>query len=322
MIPSTSSTVETVFQQPLSFEPVYQERIWGGRRIGECFGRTLPAGALIGESWEIVDRPEAQSFVRQGAPSGTSLHTLWSDHRSTIFGEHVRSAPAFPLLVKMLDARETLPVQVHPSGKESGPALGEPKNEWWYILDAEPEAAIYSGFRKGVGIKDVEAGMQRGTLENILHRIPVKKGDALFVPGGRCHAIGGGCLIAEIQQNSDTTFRMFDWNRVDASGAPRALHAREALACVNAADYEPELDPPLTGKPFQSEFFSVKFFELSQPSVLSGAGGAIFLVLSGRVTVGEASFRKGDWFILPVPAAKLHFLPEPSPATLLQVHLP
>lgn len=322
MTSSMLSKAENLFSQPLSFTPLYQERIWGGRRIEECLGRVLPEAVSIGESWELVDRPEAQSLVCEGATSELSLHTLWADHRSAIFGDHVQQAPAFPLLVKILDARQTLSVQVHPSGRETGPVLGEPKNEWWYILDAEPDAAVYSGFRNGVGMRDVETGMERGTLAEILHKVPVKKGDSLFVPGGRCHAIGGGCLIAEIQQNSDTTFRLFDWNRVDASGLPRVLHAREGLACLNVNDHEPELAPPLVSTPFQSEFFSAKFFELLHPMTPPKAGGAIFLVLSGRVAVGEGSFAMGDCFILPMTADNLSFVPESSSATLLQVNLP
>jgi len=226
------------------------------------------------------------------------------------------------MLLKLLDAREPLSVQVHPSGKETGPSLGEPKNEWWYILAAEPDAAVYAGFQSLLSQPEFEAALATGTVEPLLHRIPVKAGDSIYIPGGRCHAIGGGCLIAEVQQNSDTTFRVFDWNRKGPDGLPRALHLEQSLACISFSDVTPSLAPPLGQKRFSCEFFDLQKIFLRERTSLPDAGGGIFLVLSGRVSVGSRTFGLGDWFLLPFQAGALEFSPE-SPATeLLQVRLP
>jgi mannose-6-phosphate isomerase len=310
------------FSEPLSFSPIYQERIWGGRTLEHALGRGLPAGKAIGESWEIVDRPEAQSVVSSGPQRGADLHTLWSQHRKAVFGEDVHASGRFPLLVKILDAREALSVQVHPSGEEAGEPLGEPKNEWWYILEADPDACIYAGFTRALTRAEFEAAVAGGNLESLLHRIPVKAGDSIYVPGGRCHAIGAGCLIAEVQQNSDTTFRVFDWNRTGPDGLPRALHLTESLACMDFTDVAPSLAPALSEAPFSCTFFDLEAVYLDKPSQLPRAGGAMFLVLSGNITVGAQTFSRGRWFVLPVVAAHCSFDPGSAPATLLQVRLP
>lgn len=316
------------FSEPLSFAPVYQERVWGGRALEHTLGRQLPASKSIGESWEVVDRPEAQSVVRAvhaapgGLREGVNLHTLWTQHREAVFGKGVEASERFPLLVKILDAHEALSVQVHPSGKEEGKPLGEPKSEWWYILHAEPEAAIFAGFTRHLSRPEFEAAITEGSVESLLHRIPVTTGDSIYVPGGRCHAIGAGCLIAEIQQNSDTTFRVFDWNRLGQDGHPRALHLPESLACVDLLDVAPTLAPGLTETPFSCAFFDVEKIHLREASLLPKAGGAIFLVLSGVVSVGSQQFSKGSWFVLPVQAASLAFCPGSESAALLQVRLP
>lgn len=310
------------FTEPLSFTPLYQERLWGGRTLERALGRRLPEGRSIGESWDIVDRPEAQSVVLTGPHGGTDLHTLWTQHRGAVFGEGIPESERFPLLVKILDAREPLSVQVHPSGGEKGASLGEPKNEWWYILEADPGAAIYAGFTHPLSRAEFESAVAGGRLEALLHRIPVKAGDSIYVPGGRCHAIGAGCLIAEVQQNSDTTFRVFDWNRTGPDGQPRALHLKESLECMDFQDATPLLAPALAESPFSCAFFEVEFIRLDTASTLPRAGGSIFLVLSGDITVGAQTFSRGRWFVLPVAAAHASFDPGHGPAALLQVRLP
>ena len=180
------------FQQPLSFVPLYQERVWGGRALEETLGRALPLHHQFGESWELVDRPEAQSMVWEGAFRNSSLNELWEQHRERIFGRRAPSGGRFPLLAKILDARETLSVQVHPPESVASRLRGEPKTEMWYVMDALPQACLYAGFRPGVGRRQFEQALDSGGVEDLLHRIPVKKGDAIFIPSGRCHAIGGG----------------------------------------------------------------------------------------------------------------------------------
>ena len=199
------------------------ERVWGGRRLAERLGKPLPPGVPIGESWELVDREDAQSVVDTGEHAGITLHELWTEHREAVFGE-IPDSPRFPLLAKILDARETLSVQVHPPAAVAPELGGEPKTEMWYLIEAEEGAELFAGFRPGVDRRQFESALGNGDVADLLHRVPVRAGDALFIPSGRCHAIGAGCLIVEIQQNSDTTYRVFDWNRVGLDGKPRALH--------------------------------------------------------------------------------------------------
>ena len=190
------------------------ERIWGGRRLESEFGKKLPAQKRIGESWEIVDRPEAQSVVVNGPLCGKTLHDLWIQDRSEIFGD-LPDASRFPLLVKLLDAHEKLSLQVHPPEKVASKLGGEPKTEFWYVAAAEPCAELYLGFRDSITRDQFEKALGDGTAADHVHKIRVTTGDAAFLPAGRFHAVGAGILLIEVQQNSDTTYRVFDWNRVD-----------------------------------------------------------------------------------------------------------
>lgn len=226
---------------PLTFEPVFMKRIWGGRNLERLYKKALPAGQPIGESWEICDRSDAQSVVNHGPLAGKTLRWLMEHHRRELLGPNAAETGVFPLLIKILDAEQTLSVQVHPPAAIAPKLKGEPKTEMWYIADARPDACLYAGLKHGTTRDIFEQRLADGTVEQCLHRIPVRAGDAMFLPSGRCHAIGGGNVIFEIQQNSDTTYRVFDWNRVEADGKPRQLHIPESLASIDFADYEPEL---------------------------------------------------------------------------------
>src|SRR5262249_7731471 len=166
-----------------------------------------------GESWELVDRPETQSIVRNGPLRGTTLHELWTQYRDEIFGD-IPNTPRFPLLLKLLDAREKLSLQVHPPEKIAKKLGSEPKNEFWYVAAADPGAELMLGFRESIARDQFEIALRSGTAADYVHKIRVKAGDAVFLSAGRFHAVGAGNLLIEIQQNSDTTYRVFDWNRV------------------------------------------------------------------------------------------------------------
>jgi mannose-6-phosphate isomerase len=224
---------------PLLFKPVFQERIWGGRNIERLYRKHLPAEVPIGESWEICDRSDVQSEVANGPFAGKTLHWLMQHHRSALMGEASPLNGRFPLLIKILDAEEKLSLQVHPPANKAHALGGEPKTEMWYIAQAKPGAELYVGLRDGVTRDEFETKIAAGTVEKCFHRVPVKSGDAMFLPSGRVHAIGAGLVIFEIQQNSDTTYRVFDWNRVDAQGKARQLHVKESLECIDFADFEP-----------------------------------------------------------------------------------
>jgi mannose-6-phosphate isomerase len=290
------------FDQPLSFVPLYQERVWGGRALEESLGRSLPSPALFGEAWEMVDRPEAQSVVAQGALGSVSLNVLWNKERERVFGRRAPAGGRFPLLAKILDARETLSVQVHPPESVASRLGGEPKTEMWYVMEAQPHACIYAGFQRGVGRRHFEEALASGDLEGLLHRIPVKKGDAIFIPSGRCHAIGGGCLIAEIQQNSDTTYRVFDWNRLGTDGLPRQLHVRESLESIDFLDYAPNLIAARGSRLVENEWFVVDCLEIPEGRVVPREDAGLGIVLEGKIRCGERLFLKGDSFWAPAEA--------------------
>ncbi len=232
-----------LFDHLLRFTPLYQTRVWGGRALETLFGRTLPDDQPYGESWELVDRDAAQSVVADGPLAGTPLHTLWESHRHEVFGEAVRrpDASKFPVLIKILDCRDDLSIQVHPPAAVAPSLGGEPKTEMWFVADAQTDARIYAGLRAGVTREGFERALGDGTVAGCVHRLRPRRGDSLFVPSGRVHALGAGLVVFEIQQNSDTTYRVFDWNRAGLDGQPRALHVRESLASIDFTDFEPSM---------------------------------------------------------------------------------
>ena len=232
---------------PLRFEPIFKERIWGGRRMQELFGKALPAGGAIGESWEITDRPEGVSVVINGELKGRDLRWLMENHGKEIMGNAAALNGRFPLLVKILDAQSKLSLQVHPPADKAQSLQGEPKTEMWYIADAAPDADLFVGLKAGVTREEFEQRTADGSIEQCFQRIVVKPGDSMFLPSGRVHAIGAGNMIFEIQQNSDTTYRVFDWDRVGQDGKPRELHVAESLESIDFEDFEPGLvDSPTT----------------------------------------------------------------------------
>ena len=223
---------------PLLFHPLYQPRVWGGRAIATAFGRELPNGK-VGESWEIVDRPAEQSIVARGPRAGWPLRDLMRRETIAMMGHAWEAQRPFPVLVKWLDCRERLSLQVHPPASIASALGGEPKTENWYIARAEPGAALIAGLRRGVTRKAFERGLHANALEPLLHRTTVETGDSMFVRSGRIHAIDAGNLILEIQQNSDTTYRVYDWGRLGDDGRPRQLHVAESLRCIDFGDVEP-----------------------------------------------------------------------------------
>ena len=227
---------------PFTFQPIFKERIWGGREIQRLYGKNLPSGKVIGESWEISDRPGDASVISNGPLAGKDLRWLMENHaRELLGGVEPAAANRFPLLCKILDAREKLSLQVHPPAGRAAELHGEPKTEMWFIADAAPGAELYAGLKRGVTRAGFEMKIEGGNVAECFHRIPVKAGDTMFLPSGRVHAIGAGLVIFEIQQNSDTTYRVFDWNRVGLDGKPRELHLPESLTSIDFNDFEPGL---------------------------------------------------------------------------------
>jgi mannose-6-phosphate isomerase len=228
---------------PLRFRPIYKQRVWGGDRLAELYARQLPAGGPIGESWEISDRLGDSSVVAEGELAGRTLSELVRADPVGLLGSVPPLAGRFPLLVKILDARDVLSLQVHPPASRAAALGGEPKTEMWYFTQADPGAEILVGLRRGTTRAEFERRLEAGTVAECFHRIPVHEGDAMFLPSGRVHALGAGLVLFEIQENSDTTYRVFDWNRVGLDGKPRPLHIAESLESIDFEDFAPGLLP-------------------------------------------------------------------------------
>jgi len=219
---------------PLRFQPILRRYIWGGRRLETSLGKTLGTGENYAESWEICDRGADQSIVESGPLAGTTLGDLVRQRGDELLGKH-HPQGQFPLLIKFLDAARTLSVQVHPDDARAArlnpPDLG--KTEAWLVLEAEPGGTIYAGLKPGVDRHTLAEAILRGTCQECLHRFQPRSGDVVFLPAGAVHALGEGLLVAEIQQASDTTYRLFDWNRLGPDGKPRPLHVEQGLEAID-----------------------------------------------------------------------------------------
>ena len=296
--------------------------MWGGRRLESVFRKNLPPNVRIGESWEIVDRPEAQSVVAKGPLQGTTLHELWTQRRDEIFGD-VADAPRFPLLIKILDASEKLSLQVHPSERVASRLGGDPKTEFWYVA-AAGEAKLFLGFRKPITRNKFEETLRDGTIIDHVHKIAVHAGDAVFIPAGRVHAAGAGNLLIEIQQNSDTTYRVFDWNRTDpATGQERELHVEQAVQCIDFEDVQPKL--------IQSEgelLISNSLFEIRNWTLDGGREVAplrqfaIVCCLTGSLSCANVEFGPGEIFLVPAHSKDRQLKALASQTSLLRLTIP
>ena len=307
---------------PLTFEPIFMERMWGGRRLESDFGKKLPPQKPFGESWEIVDRPEAQSIVRNGPLRGKTLHELWIQHRDEIFGD-VPDAPRFPLLLKLLDAHDKLSLQVHPPEEVAGRLGGEPKTEFWYVAAADPGADLYLGFRESITRDQLEKALRDGTAADHVHKIRVKSGDAVFLPAGRFHALGAGILLIEIQQNSDTTYRIFDWNRVDDEGRQRQLHIDQALPCIDFDDVRPKLLHPEGELLLHDNLFEIQKWNLDSPREVSSQGQfAIVCCLTGSLHCADVDLMPGEFFLIPAQLQDRQLHAQTEGTRLLRITIP
>ena len=326
---------------PLKFQPVFQRRLWGGSRLHGLLGKATPAGEPIGESWEIADLPPGtvqadsqgaapdgslSSIITNGPLGGQSLHKFWEQLRST----NQQLGSCFPLLIKFLDSRQDLSVQVHPDRKwcENHPDA-RVKNEAWYILHAEPGAKIYRGLRKGITRELLRMALQANTVEPLLNDIPARPGDCHYLPSGTLHALGAGIVVAEVQTPSDTTFRLYDWNRLGADGKPRKLHVEEALACTSFDAIEP---PPPTQKRFSDATRLVECPDFIIDRAQIGRGQTcsihdeaprILIIVDGQGVIhaeGPTAITRGETLLIP-PAIKAA-VTALAPLTWLEVRLP
>ncbi len=218
-------------REPLKFKPLLQERIWGGDGLYRRLGKGSASDKSMGESWELSDRDDNATFVQSGSFAGQPFHQIFSKHARDILGQQFSPEVShFPLLFKFISARDALSVQVHPG---AGSPLGESKTECWYILEAPVNARLILGLAAGFSREQILQALPTSACRKVLNEVPVKSGDMLFIPAGTVHAITAGLLLYEVQQNSDTTFRIYDWDRLDAKGKPRAMHLSEAVQVLD-----------------------------------------------------------------------------------------
>jgi mannose-6-phosphate isomerase len=325
---------------PLTFEPIFKRRIWGGHNLQRLLDKNLPAGTRIGESWELVDLPSDESIVAGGPDKGASIRQLIQLWGRDLLGPADLCQGRFPLLVKFLDAEAVLSVQVHPD-RQAAAQLGpdvQPKYEAWYVLEARCGSAIYCGVKPGVTARTLLAASRDGTVGDLLNRYEARAGDCFYLPGGSVHAMGPGLVIAEPQTPSDVTYRLFDWNRVDPeTGKPRQLHLEQAIR-VARFQYRNEdfrrrpeaisgFGDARAARLVACEAFVMDRFQLAAGARMPTAGGemAVWMMLSGQGRLSGGSYdvpvRRGDTLLLPAALARGTFRPDRD-CTWLRITVP
>lgn len=327
---------------PLQFQPVLKRYLWGGRRLSTELGKSLGPGDDYAESWELADHQSGQSVVAGGPLAGQTLHHLVARHGPELFGRH-DPQPRFPLLFKFLDCQQDLSVQVHPNDAAAArldpPDLG--KTEAWLVLSAQPGSRVYAGLKPGYDRAAVDGALRSGHIERCLHSFEPRAGDCIFIPAGTVHALGAGLLVAEIQQASDTTYRLHDWNRVGADGQPRTLHLEAGLAAINfaAGPVRPVVPMPTAWTAAERLVTCDKFvldrWKLTAPAPLGGDERFhILSVLEGEVVLragagdparpapaGDLALVRGQTVLLPACLGPATIAPH-GPALLIDMYLP
>jgi mannose-6-phosphate isomerase len=322
---------------PLRFEPIYQYRLWGGRRLSGLLSTPLAGDGPVGEAWVLSDRTDHQSLVANGPLKGQTLGQVMEQFRGQLMGKLFSRFHRFPLLLKFLDAHEMLSVQVHPSGAQPEliPAGDTAKTEAWVVIEAEKESNIYAGLKPGTTAGSLRESLKDGTIADHLVKIAPKAGDAVFIPAGTVHTLGDDVVVFEVQQNSDVTFRLYDWGHVDPeTKEQRPLQVDQAFACIEFGASDSGLLAPRmeTATPVERErLFDCPAFLLwrihgqdqftvgatSEPRVLVGIEG------SGQIMHNDTPYElgKGDVWLLPAEAGECSFQPS-GEVTLLEIAIP
>jgi len=322
---------------PLCFKPIYQYRLWGGRKLAHVLTTPLPGDGPIGEAWILSDRDDFASEVVNGPLAGTKIGDVLKSYHKPMLGKLAPRFERFPLLLKFLDAREMLSVQVHPADSNTNllPKGERGKTEAWVVMESEPESHIFAGMKTGTTAEGLRAALTNGTVEDDLASFSPKVGEGVFLEAGTVHALGGGVVVFEVQQNSDVTFRLYDWNRVDEkTGKPRELHIEQAIECTNfergpVGPVQPtvESEAPV----LRDQMFSCEFFELwrYQGDAAFGCGKndepRVLVCLSGEATLvhskGEDKVHGGDVWFIPADIGKCECRPH-GEITLLEIAIP
>jgi mannose-6-phosphate isomerase len=322
---------------PLVFEPYLRPQVWGQRRLKDL-GKPLPPEGNFGESWEISGHPHHISRVAEGPWRGVLLTELCGRHGEDIFGSQKFADGRFPLLIKFLDCHDLLSIQVHPTDDLAARLTkGERgKTEAWVILDVAPGGRIYAGLNPGTTPGELERRLADGTVQQCLHAIQPRKGDCIFLPAGTVHAVGGGVVMAEVQQSSDATFRLYDWNRPGPDGKPRPLHIPEALAAIDwdRGPVQPVIGSSIADLPSRvlgevlvgCPYFVVERYQAAAPFSMPYPGRlSIWMVLDGTArlasSVYQRDFCRAETVLIPASAPALRWQPAGA-CTLLGVRLP
>jgi mannose-6-phosphate isomerase len=322
---------------PLRFEPIYEYRLWGGRRLADLLSAPLPGDGPIGEAWVLSDREDHPSRVANGPLTGRTIVQLLDESPVQMMGRLARRFRRFPLLLKFLDAREMLSIQVHPSGSNIDllPAGESGKTEAWVVLEAGPKSRIYAGLKPGATADDLRRALADGTLADHLAYFTPKPGDGVFLPAGTVHTLGGGVVVFEVQQNSDVTFRLFDWGHVDAkTGQPRALQVEQALACIDfasgaAGPVAPVIEaatPVTRERLFQCQHFRLWRLRGQSPFTVGAEGVPRVITCiegTGRIEHSGSAYAvgRGDVWFLPAVVGACAFQPCGA-VSVLEIALP
>lgn len=322
---------------PIKFEHIYKDKIWGGNRFADLLNRHDGNSNTCGESWEISAVQDNISIVANGFLKGNSLQEIIEVYMDELVGQKVyeKFGIEFPLLIKFLDSNDVLSVQVHPNdevAKERHKAYG--KTEMWYVLNADKDGNLIVGFEHNSSQKEFAKAIEDQKVPELLHSEIVKKGDVFFLPAGRVHAIGKGLLIAEIQQTSDITYRIFDWNRVDSKGNPRELHLDLAMDVIDYEakdDYKTHYTAKLneTAKLVSCPYFQTNLMKFDCPAVkdyYAIDSFVIYMCLEGSATINfggtyEEQISKGETVLIPASLHQIQLTPQ-GEAQILEVYIP
>jgi len=311
---------------PLKFEPIYQYRLWGGRHLADLLTAALPGNGPIGEAWILSDREDHQSLVINGPLKGQTINQLMENEQEQLLGKLAGYFKRFPLLLKFLDVHEMLSVQVHPSdlNKDYLPVGENGKTEAWVVLKAGPDSRIYAGLKPGTTADNLKQSLTNGTIADHLSYFTPEAGDGVFIPAGTVHSLGGDVVVFEVQQNSDVTFRLYDWNHIDKkTGKPRSLQVDQALACIDFTQSATKpvvpvveaIAPVRNEMLFHCEHFDLWRLQGLSPFTIGGIGVPRVLVCTegdGQIEFGGTIYiiGKGDVFLLPAVIGVCTFKPK------------